>query len=275
MPTMMAQRTPNRFGIFQRFASFLVGGLIAVAVSHAQPVGSADSDGDPAIDQEIQQIETSVGSNRQELEAILRERGLADAQIQELQAQIDVIKKDRASITAALIAAAKAEQKLGAEILDLQTQLSDLETREATLTASLWERRALLAEVLAALQRMGLNPPPAILVTPEDALSSVRSSILLASVVPEMRQQTSMLLDDLRELASLRATITEETQRLSQTRAAQAAEQGRLELLVPVAGEEPFRVGLRFYAFRQRAIQGGPAQRLARRVFVKAVVFLR
>ena len=47
---------------------------------------------------------------------------------------------------------------------------------------------SVLAEVLGALQRMGLNPPPAILVTPEDALASVRSAILLGAVVPGLAQ---------------------------------------------------------------------------------------
>ena len=55
----------------------------------------------------------------------------------------------------------------------------------------------MLAEVLGALQRMGLNPPPAILVKPEDALSSVRSAILLGAVVPELREQTEILMADL------------------------------------------------------------------------------
>ncbi|MEM1377456.1 MAG: peptidoglycan DD-metalloendopeptidase family protein [Pseudomonadota bacterium] len=224
---MLATKTNRSVGLFAGISL-----LAAVAVSNAQPVGTEDSDSGAAIDQQIQQIETTVGSNERKLQDILRERGLADAQINELRAEIDQIQKDRASITAALIAAAKAEQKLAGEILELGIELEDLETREDALTASLWERRALLAEVLAGLQRMGLNPPPAILVQPEDALASVRSSILLASVVPEMRQQTAILVDDLRELAGLRTTIAEETQRLSETRAAQAAEQGRLELLV-------------------------------------------
>ena len=57
----------------------------------------------------------------------------------------------------------------------------------------------MLAEVLGALQRMGLNPPPALLVKPEDALSSVRSAILLGAVVPELRSQTEALLADLKE----------------------------------------------------------------------------
>ena len=45
-----------------------------------------------------------------------------------------------------------------------------------------------IAEVLAALQRIGRRPPPALLVRPEDALQSVRTAMLLGAVLPEMRQ---------------------------------------------------------------------------------------
>ena len=79
---------------------------------------------------------------------------------------------------------------------------------------------------------MGLNPPPAILVTPDDALASVRSAILLGAVVPEMRAQTERLTADLTELARLTESIGEERARLEQARAAQAEEQARLTVLV-------------------------------------------
>ena len=68
----------------------------------------------------------------------------------------------------------------------------------------------MLAEVLGALQRMGLNPPPAMLVKPEDALSSVRSAILLGAVVPELREETESLIADLDELSRLTASIEAE-----------------------------------------------------------------
>ncbi|MEM9999987.1 MAG: peptidoglycan DD-metalloendopeptidase family protein [Pseudomonadota bacterium] len=214
----------------------LFGGVLLIAahiaVTNAQQTAPTGEAAQPAFGEQVEQIEDQVGENRAQLREILRERGLADARIVELSAEIDQIKKDRASITAALIAAAKAEQKLAGEVLQLQDQITQLGSQVADITASLWERRELLAEVLAALQRMGLNPPPAILVQPEDALASVRSSILLASVVPEMRQQASILQSDLRRLASLRATAVEENTRLSETREEQAAEQARLELLV-------------------------------------------
>jgi septal ring factor EnvC (AmiA/AmiB activator) len=89
-----------------------------------------------------------------------------------------------------------------------------------------------LAEVLAALQRMGLNPPPAILVRPEDALASVRSAILLGAVVPEMRAETEILAGDLRELSRLSASISAERAHLLATASDQAAEKERLALLV-------------------------------------------
>lgn len=202
--------------------------------SNAQDVaapGEAET-GQISANDPTQQMRETVRRNSAALEETMRARAQARERTEQLAAQIETIRKDRASITAALIAAAKTEKKLSADITALEIQLTTLATREADLEKSLWERRAVLIEVIAALQRMGLNPPPAILVKPEDALSSVRSAILLSTVVPEMRAETAILLDDLRQLASVRANMTAETEKLSQTIALQADEQQRLALLV-------------------------------------------
>jgi septal ring factor EnvC (AmiA/AmiB activator) len=87
------------------------------------------------------------------------------------------------------------EQKLGQDIEDIGAKLEGLKDQAEKIRISLAARHDVLAEVLGALQRMGLNPPPAILVKPEDALSSVRSAILLGAVVPELRQQTDIVAD--------------------------------------------------------------------------------
>ncbi|MEL6819188.1 MAG: peptidoglycan DD-metalloendopeptidase family protein [Pseudomonadota bacterium] len=239
----------------------LLGPVLALTValsapSNAQTVVTSNNEGGSTLELQAQGLENRVGSSRAQLKSILQERGLADVQIAKLTEEIDQIRKDRASITTALVAAAKTEQKLSRDILDLQEQLEDLGIRAAALTTSLWERRALLTEVLAALQRMGLNPPPAILVQPEDALASVRSSILLASVVPKMREQTSILIEDLRELATLQATTEQESERLTLTRTEQASEQGRLELLILEKREleEQARSNLRERELRARQL---------------------
>jgi hypothetical protein len=79
-----------------------------------------------------------------------------------------------------------------------------LQSSEAAIRRSLEGRRNLIAEVLAALQRIGRRPPPAVLVRPEDILEAVRASMLLGAVVPGLRQEVEILGTDLAELVRLR-----------------------------------------------------------------------
>ena len=60
-------------------------------------------------------------------------------------------------ITAALIQSAKTERKLGQDIEDISDRVEALKGQEAGIKQSLAARRGALAEVLGALQRMGLN----------------------------------------------------------------------------------------------------------------------
>jgi septal ring factor EnvC (AmiA/AmiB activator) len=170
--------------------------------------------------------------SRAEYERVSKEITLSSERLAKLAADIAAIKKDHASITAALIQSAMTEQKLGQDIEDIGSRLEGLKTQEQKIRASLAARRNVLAEVLGALQRMGLNPPPAILVKPEDALSSVRSAILLGAVVPELRQQTDILLADLKEQSRVTASIEAERARLTTAVGDQTAEKKRLSMLL-------------------------------------------
>lgn len=170
--------------------------------------------------------------NRAEYERISREITLSAERLSKLAADIATVKKDSASITAALIQSAKTEQKLGQDIEDISGKLNGLKDQEKKLRESLAARRDVLAEVLGALQRMGLNPPPAILVKPEDALSSVRSAILLGAVVPELRQRAEVVLAELKELTRVTTSIEAERTRLTAAVTDQVAEKQRLNLLL-------------------------------------------
>ena len=149
-----------------------------------------------------------------------------------LENDIAALKKDQATIRTELVQAAKTQKKLSGDISESELRLASLAGRQNELRQSLHARRGVLAEVLAALQRMGRNPPPALLVSPEDALSSVRSAILLGAVVPEVRGQTERLIADLQELTNVRASIDNERGRLLVTLEEQAAEEERLTLLL-------------------------------------------
>ena len=173
-----------------------------------------------------------MNEQRAEYDRVAREITLSEERRASLAAEIAKIKKDSASITAALIQSAKTERKLSQDIEDITGRVEALKTQEDGIKASLAARRAVLAEVLGALQRMGLNPPPAILVTPDDALASVRSAIMLGAVVPGLRKDTEALVADLSELSRIAASIESERGRLAAAFSEQLAEKNRLGLLV-------------------------------------------
>lgn len=182
--------------------------------------------------QSTEELARRQAASSTEYEEIARQITLSTERIKGIEDEIAGLKKDEQTLTAALIQAAKTERKLGEDAAALESRIEALRLQQDDLKLSLAERRGVLAEVLAALQRMGLNPPPAILVRPEDALASVRSAILLGAVVPEMRAETEMLVADLKELTRLAASITAGRERLLATVAEQVAEKERLSLLV-------------------------------------------
>jgi len=111
-------------------------------------------------------------------------------------------------------------------------RLKPLDNNERSIRKSLDGRRAVIGEVLAALQRIGHRPPPALIASPEDALQSVRTAMLLGAVLPEMRHQVEELANDLTELLNVRKQITAERDKLKIEVASLNSERTRMTALV-------------------------------------------
>ncbi|MCU0830967.1 MAG: peptidoglycan DD-metalloendopeptidase family protein [Rhizobiaceae bacterium] len=202
----------------------------SVAAAPAQRQGAVPTEGesDPAAaDLAARRAQTLA-----EIEVLTRAASLSAEKREALAAEVAGLKKDEASIAAALLAAAETERRIAADIASREAELVALGDRSETVRASLRGRSAVLAEVLAALQRLGRNPPPAILVTPQDALASVRSAVLLGAVVPAMRGETEALKADLAALVKLGEDTARARGNLESGLAAQLAEQNRLDLLL-------------------------------------------
>lgn len=208
----------------------IVGGLAVLLLpisSYGQSASSGPVSGQAK--QPLQEIRDKAGG---ELEQLSSELTITQEKLDSLDKEVAALKKDQTTITAALIQSAKTDKKLEQDIADIGERLISLREQEDGIRVSLQTRRGALAEVLAALQRMGLNPPPAILVRPDDALASVRSAVLLGAVVPEMREQTEELMDDLKDMQRITASISAEQERLTVARVSQAEEQKRQSLLL-------------------------------------------
>lgn len=183
----------------------------------------------PSVAQDLQSQKTANTSNLLE---VTKQLVLDKKQKQKLESEIALLKQDRTKITDTLIETAKRTQLLEGKLSSIELRLIVLGEQETETKISLHERRGLLAEVLAALQRMGRKPPPALLVRPDDALASVRSAVLLGAVVPEMQAQTSILITDLQELSKLRRTIKVEQNQHALHIKSLAEDNTRLSLLV-------------------------------------------
>jgi septal ring factor EnvC (AmiA/AmiB activator) len=171
-------------------------------------------------------------STRRELESLSQSISVSEEKTKELEAEIARLDKSRQTLRDAIVQSAALRKQMEEKILAGEKRLEGMREQEAGVRASLHERRGVLAEVLAALQRMGRNPPPALLVTPDDALASVRSAILLGAVVPGIRKETDALIDDLAALMDIKSDIDREKTELTDAMQIRLDEEKRSELLV-------------------------------------------
>ena len=160
-----------------------------------------------------------------------RQRDSAEAQAK-LRSEIEALSQDRRKFNAQLIETAARVRDVEAGINTTQARLDALNQQEALLRKSLERRQAVIVEIIAALQRVGRQPPPALLVSPEDALRALRAAITLGAVVPEMRVQADTLATDIAALVSVRKEIGSQRDQLANELDLLGREQLRVTLLV-------------------------------------------
>lgn len=181
----------------------------------------------PGSAQEIEKSE-----REKELKVLHRDLKTVRGKEHKLKAEIEAIKNDRAKFEQEMLDTAGRIRGLESRMDAAEARLEPLAVREAEIKKSLDSRRAVLSAVLAALQKIGVRPAPALILRPEDALKSVRSAILLGALVPELRAEAKKLVADLAELAHVRRDIAAERLRLARDRAALEDDRGRISALI-------------------------------------------
>jgi murein hydrolase activator len=206
--------------------------LIVLTASFAGLIGSPATAQVAAATPQVAPSADAIKQREQELEAARAQQKNAAELQEKLKADIAAIGQDRSKLNQQLIDIAARVRGVETRIGDAEARLRPLDAREQQIRSSLDSRRSEIVEVLAALQRAGRRAPPALLVRPEDALQSLRTAMLLGSVVPEMRAQAERLVSDLSELIGLRKTIATERDQLSIDRDKLKGDQAQLASLV-------------------------------------------
>ena len=199
--------------------AFILPLALAVELKAQQPAQSEQAlDALKQRDQELQAIRDAQRKSAETEAALKRE--------------IEQLGSDRRKLNQDLIDTASRLRGVEAKIAATETRLKSLDDNERNMRKSLDGRRAVIGEVLAALQRIGHRPPPALIASPEDALQAVRTAMLLGAVLPEMRQQVEALANDLAELLNIRKIIAAERIRLNAEIASLGSESARMTALI-------------------------------------------
>jgi septal ring factor EnvC (AmiA/AmiB activator) len=178
-------------------------------------------------------IDASAKAEREaELSAVQDQLKRGIAQREALAADIERLRRDRETFSAELVETANRARAAETETASAEARVQDLARAEAAIQRSLLARRDVIVEVLAALQRMGRKPPPAVLVRPEDILQAVRTSMILGIVLPDLKSEAEALASDLAHLVTLRDELGRETASLRQARDRLFGERERLSSLV-------------------------------------------
>ena len=156
----------------------------------------------------------------------------SEDQRRSIEAEIESVRADRARLSAALIDTTAKVQDAERGAAAAADKLAGLNATADDLNRSLERRRGVIADVLAALQRMGSNPPPAILVKPEDMAEAVRAATVLSSLIPELKSEIEAARHDLDALAGTRESITRERDELAAQSRALSADKTRLAALI-------------------------------------------
>ena len=157
-------------------------------------------------------------------------RAQEQEQLELIERQIENARAAEARIAEEIAAAIEAQdsvaEQLGSIAQSIQAQealiaaseaeMQKLATERATLLAELGEKQDSLSELLAALQRLEQNPPPALVVEPGDILAALRGAMLLGTLVPELSTEAQALALKLDQLGQVEAAISTRGQAVAQ-----------------------------------------------------------
>src|SRR5436190_8194162 len=150
-----------------------------------------------------------------ELGSVEQEITSSAASLEKIRSEIAAAIKGQESISDRLITIAKTIQSQETAITAAEERILNLRKEEIILRADLAEKQEILSELLAGLQRLEQNPPPALVVEPHDVLAALRGAMMFGTLVPELRGEAEILARKLTRLDRIRTAVEKEKSILS------------------------------------------------------------
>jgi septal ring factor EnvC (AmiA/AmiB activator) len=187
--------------------------LLATLTAFALAAGALPARAEDAADPSsaLSTVEQQLRSSKDEQDRIARDIAAAEDEQEQISQRLVEISQKIQAQEAAITASEERVLKLNQE--------------EVVILSDLAAKQDVLSELLAGLQRLEQNPPPALVVEPHDVLAALRGAMMFGTIVPELRAEAEELtrklarLDEVRNQAkSQEQTLREEIARLTTAR---------------------------------------------------------
>ena len=169
----------------------------------------------------------------------------AQSELQSVQQTLSRSNAKATEIAAALATALKAQTEISEKLVALGSQINDqqdaanatdakvkdLELQSISLASDLATKSDELSILLAGLQRLQQNPPPALVVAPDNVLGALRGAMMFGAVVPEFSAKANALKSRLDELHAIRDATVAERQKNQDALAGLATSMAELTML--------------------------------------------
>jgi septal ring factor EnvC (AmiA/AmiB activator) len=196
---------------------------------------------------------TTARQPDQELDSVRDEQRKSLETQQRLTTENSAIADERRRLNLSLIDSASKIRATEDRIAAMEVRLREFDDGEANIRKSLDGRRTQIAEILAALQRIGRRPPPAVFVGAHDAAESLRTAMSLEAVLPQMQSETKKLQVELTDLAHVKAAKATEHDQLTGELAGLARMQKNMEALIEERRSKQVEVEQAIAKERERA----------------------
>jgi septal ring factor EnvC (AmiA/AmiB activator) len=172
----------------------------------------------------------------------------------DLDARRSSLLEEEEQLSAELVTVAQKLRDGEQEVAATAERIKSLEAEKARLNLDLAARQDVLSEVLAGLQRLEQNPPPALVVNPHDVLGALRSAMLFGTLAPELRQAAGELQEKLVELADTSTRLRDEMAGKDQVLASLALARGEMLRLAEEKRELAAALNLDLEAEKKKSI---------------------
>lgn len=153
---------------------------------------------------------------------------------------------ETASLKQRLIATASAVQKLEEDKGRLDEEITSLSSELRVGTAQFAHDRIVVGRLLAVLERLQQDMPPAMVMQPADALSASRGAMVLGATLPRLYTAATALSDRLRALNRTRLALTERRTDSARNWAALTAARSELDQLLAMKSQEADEASARY-----------------------------